>query len=89
MNGYATALTGILASMFSFDILWNCTSMEAIGLLFVSVLIGGLVACVFYMGIWYTNERKADRKRRAGISFIKDRATGLEYLSMTGGRHGD
>jgi hypothetical protein len=87
MTLYAGVLTGVVASIFSFDLLWNFTRMEIIGAAFVGFLIGGLVACGFVLTACYASIRKAERGKR-GVEFVRDQ-TGLEYLPMVGGRHGN
>lgn len=85
LKGYAILTTGVLGSIFSFDLMWNFTSMEAIGAMFLSGMAGFAVAVAVLFGMDF-----ADRLKEKAIEdehtikdpvFVRD-DNGLEYMPM-------
>lgn len=74
--------TGILGSIFGFDLLWEFTRMEAISAMFTAVIIGIFAACTFVFA--------TEPRRTAGMAqkptFVKD-DTGLSVM-IQGKRNG-
>ena len=68
-------MTGVLMSIFSFDLLWGLTQIDAIGAMFTALLFGIFAACAFV----YLTEPKPVRKSRPEYEFITDN-TGLNVL---------
>lgn len=47
LREYGTITTVILGSIFGFELVWNLTSMEAVGAAFTAFMIGIFAGCVF------------------------------------------
>lgn len=73
IRGYGAVVTGVLGSIFGFDLLWVFTDMEAISAMFTALLIGIFMAIVF---VFITEPRK---ERKPVYEFQTD-STGLEVL---------
>lgn len=68
IRGYATLATAVMGSIFGFEMIWNFTTMEAIGAMFTALLIGIFAACAF---IFITEPRKKKEKRPSSM-WIQD-----------------
>lgn len=75
IRSYGAITTGILGSIFGFDLLWGLTQMEAIGALFTALLIGIFAACAFV----FLTEPRPVKESKPEYEFTTD-STGLNVL---------
>lgn len=73
IRGYGMACTGVLGSIFGFDLIWNMTQMDAIEAAFTALIIGIFMAIVF---VFITEPRK---KHKPVYEFRTD-DTGLSVM---------
>lgn len=82
IRGYGATVTGVLGSVFGFDMIWIFTDMEAISAMFTAVIIGIFAACIFVFA--------TEPRRTAGMAqkptFVRD-DTGLSVM-IQGKRNG-
>lgn len=75
IRGYGMACTGVLGSIFGFDLIWNLTQMDAIEAAFTAMIIGIFAAFAFVL----ITEPKPARKAGPVYEFRTD-DTGLSVL---------
>ena len=75
IRGYGMACTGVLGSIFGFDLIWNLTRMDAIEAAFTALIIGIFAAFAFVL----ITEPKPSRKAGPEYEFRTD-DTGLSVL---------
>lgn len=75
IRGYGMACTGVLGSIFGFDLIWNLTQMDAIEAAFTALIIGIFAAFAFVL----ITEPKPARKAGPEYEFRTD-DTGLSVL---------
>jgi len=75
IRSYGAVITGVLMSIFSFDLLWGLTQIEAIGAMFTALLFGIFAACAFV----FLTEPKPVKKTKPEYEFATD-STGLSVL---------
>lgn len=82
LREYGVICTGVLGAVFSFDLLWNLTKMEAFDAMFTAMIIGIFLSIGF---AFITEPRERSDKRTKPI-FQTDEATGLSVMIQ--GRRG-
>lgn len=82
LREYGVITTGVLGAVFSFDIIWNMTSMEAFDAMFTAMIIG------IFLSIWFVflTEPRERSEKRTKPTFQTDEATGLSVMIQ--GRRG-
>ena len=84
MRGYTTALTGWVASIIAFDVMWCFTEMDVFGVFFLALCVGFIAAGAFLFLTDFLMEQRKPRRTRP--TYGKDEATGIEYMPMRKGR---
>ena len=82
LREYGVITTGVLGAVFSFDIIWNMTSMEAFDAMFTAMIIGIFAAFAF---ILITEPRPA--KKTDPVYEFRTDDTGLSVM-IQGKRNG-
>lgn len=82
LREYGVITTGVLGAVFSFDIIWNLTKMEAFDAMFTAMIIGIFAAFAFVL----ITEPKPSRKAGPEYEFRTD-DTGLSVM-IQGKRNG-
>lgn len=82
IRGYGMACTGVLGSIFGFDLIWNLTQMDAIEAAFTALIIGIFAAFAF---ILITEPRPA--KKTDPVYEFRTDNTGLSVM-IQGKRNG-
>lgn len=82
LREYGIITTGVLGAVFSFDIIWNMTSMEAFDAMFTAMIIGIFLA----VGFVFITEPRERSDKRTKPTFQTDEATGLSVMIQ--GRRG-
>ena len=75
LREYGVITTGVLGAVFSFDLIWNMTSMEAFDAMFTAMIIGIFAAFAF---ILITEPRPA--KKTDPVYEFRTDDTGLSVL---------
>lgn len=75
LREYGVISTGVLGAVFSFDLIWNMTSMEAFDAMFTAMIIGIFAAFAF---ILITEPRPA--KKTDPVYEFRTDDTGLSVL---------
>ena len=75
IRGYGATVTGVLGSIFGFDLIWNLTQMDAIEAAFTALIIGIFAAFAFVL---ITEPRPA--KKTDPVYEFRTDDTGLEVL---------
>lgn len=76
LREYGVITTGVLGAVFSFDIIWNMTSMEAFDAMFTAMIIGIFLA----VGFVFITEPRERSYKRTKPTFQTDEATGLSVM---------
>lgn len=82
LREYGIITTGVLGAVFSFDLIWNMTSMEAFDAMFTAMIIGIFAAFAF---ILITEPRPA--KKTDPVYEFRTDDTGLSVM-IQGKRNG-
>lgn len=82
LREYGVITTGVLGAVFSFDLIWNMTSMEAFDAMFTAMIIGIFAAFAF---ILITEPRPA--KKTDPVYEFRTDDTGLSVM-IQGKRNG-
>ena len=82
LREYGVITTGVLGAVFSFDIIWNLTRMEAFDAMFMAMIIGIFLS----IGFAFITEPRERSDKRTKPTFQTDEATGLSVMIQ--GRRG-
>ena len=82
LREYGVITTGVLGAVFSFDLIWNMTSMEAFDAMFAAMIIGIFLS----IGFAFITEPRERSDKRTKPTFQTDEATGLSVMIQ--GRRG-
>jgi len=80
IRGYGAMTTGVIGAIFSFDMIWNLTNMEALHGAFMALLIGFAMAGAFM----FLTEPKETKAATPASRFYTDDSTGLSVLIQRG-----
>ena len=76
LREYGVICTGVLGSIFGFDLIWNLTQMDAIEAAFTAMIIGIFAAFAFVL----ITEPRERSDKRTKPTFQTDEATGLSVM---------